>query len=94
MTETPSQASATSAAHAQQSQPIFDSKARTQLSVSLLLLRIGVAALMLIWTIDKFVAPGHAAAVFERFYKIPGLDATMAYVVGGLQLIVVIAFLW
>ena len=73
--------------------PAFDSKARTQLGISLLLLRLGIASVFLIWTIDKFVNPKHAAAVFEKFYKIPGLDETMSYAVGGLQMLVVIAFL-
>ena len=73
--------------------PIFDDKAKKQLGISLLLLRLGIAAVFLIWTIDKFVNPGHAAAVFEKFYKVPGLSATMAYAVGAVQMLLVIAFI-
>ena len=71
----------------------FDNRARKQLGISLLLLRLGIAAVFLIWTIDKFVNPGHAAAVFEKFYKVPGLSETMAYVVGAVQMALVIAFI-
>ena len=72
---------------------IFDNKARTQLGISLLLLRLGIASVFLIWTVDKFVNPGHAAAVFEKFYKVPNLSTTLSYAVGGLQMILVIAFI-
>ena len=72
--------------------PLFDDRARKQLGISLLLLRLGIAAVFLIWTVDKFVNPGHAAAVFEKFYKVPGLSATMAYAVGAVQMLMVIAF--
>ena len=71
----------------------FDNQARKQLGISLLLLRLGIAAVFLIWTIDKFVNPGHAAAVFEKFYKVPGLNATMAYAVGAVQMLLVVAFI-
>ena len=73
--------------------PAFDNTARKQLGISLLLLRLGIAAVFLIWTVDKFVNPGHAAAVFEKFYKIPGLSATLAYAVGAVQMLLVIAFI-
>ena len=73
--------------------PIFDDRARKQLALCLLLLRLGIAAVFLMWTIDKFVNPGHAAKVFEKFYKVPGLNTTMAYVVGAIQMALVVAFL-
>ena len=37
-----------------------------RLSISLLLLRISVFVVMLIWTLDKFIYPEHATAVFKR----------------------------
>ena len=74
-------------------QPVFDNKARTQLSISLLLLRLGIAAVMLVWTIDKLVNPEHAAKVFEKYYMYKGLSETLSYAIGGAQLLVVIAFI-
>ena len=60
---------------------------------SLLLLRVGIAIVFLMWTIDKFVNPEHAAAVFKKFYMIPSLSNVAAYAVGAVQLVVVLAFL-
>ena len=57
----------------------FDDVARSRLSWTLLLMRAGIAAVFLMWTIDKFVNPEHAAKVFAKFYKIPGLSETLAY---------------
>lgn len=48
---------------------------------------------MAMWTIDKFVNPEHAAAVFKKFYMIDSLTSTLAYGVGTLQAVVVIAFI-
>ena len=71
----------------------IDNSLRKKLEISLLLLRIGVAIVFLMWTVDKFVNPEHAAKVFEKFYKINGLNETMAYLTGGVQLVIVLAFL-
>ena len=48
---------------------------------------------MIIWVIDKFANPDHAAAVFESFYKIGGVSATVSYALGLIQLIIMLAFL-
>lgn len=58
-----------------------------------LLLRLGVFLVMLMWTIDKFARPDHAAGVFANFYGVSGLDAQMAYLSGALELILLLAFL-
>jgi len=34
---------------------------------ALLALRLGVFIVMLMWTLDKFVNPGHAAGIFANF---------------------------
>ncbi len=64
-----------------------------RLPVSLLLLRSGVAVVMLAWSIDKLLRPEHAAGVFGAFYGLPGLGEAAFYVIGTLQLLVVLAFL-
>lgn len=39
-----------------------------RIPVVLLLLRLSVFLVMLMWTLDKFVNPDHAAAIFQNFY--------------------------
>lgn len=63
-----------------------------RLSISLLMLRLGVFLVMLMWTIDKFARPDHAAGVFANFYGVSGLDAQMAYLLGALELALLLAF--
>lgn len=58
----------------------------------LFLLRVGVFIVMFMWTLDKFVNPGHAAQVYAFFFAIGGLGAPAFYVIGGLELLVVLAF--
>lgn len=58
----------------------------------LFLLRLGVFIVMLVWTLDKFVNPDHAAQVYAFFFGIGGLGETAFYVIGGLELLVVLAF--
>jgi hypothetical protein len=65
----------------------------TRLRTPLLLLRLGVFIVMFMWTIDKFVNPDHAAAVYQRFYLIGGLAAPAFMVIGLLELAVIVGFL-
>ena len=65
---------------------------QSKLQWSLLSLRLGVFLVMLVWTFDKFVNPGHSMKIFEKFYGIGGVNEVAAYIMGGLQLILVIAF--
>lgn len=60
--------------------------------VSMLLLRISVLLVMLVWTLDKFFKPEHAAKVYEKFYFIAGLENTIVYVIGGIEIIILIMF--
>ena len=62
------------------------------LELSLLLLRLGVFVVMFMWTLDKFVNPAHAAAVYENFYFIGGLGAVAMYVIGAVELLIVLGF--
>jgi hypothetical protein len=65
---------------------------QNRLQWSLLALRLGVFVVMLMWTIDKFVNPGHSIRIFEHFYAISGLGENIAYLLGALQLLLVLAF--
>lgn len=64
-----------------------------RLSWSLFLLRAGVFIVMLMWTLDKFVQPEHAAAIYENFYAIGGLGSAVFYVIGAIQMIIILSFL-
>jgi len=59
---------------------------------SLLVLRLGVFIVMLMWTLDKFVNPEHASIVFEAFYGIDWLTNSLSYVVGAVELVLILAF--
>lgn len=63
-----------------------------RLAFSLLMLRLGIFVVMLTWTIDKFVRPDPVASVFSTFYGVDGLDVQLAYVLGALELILLLAF--
>lgn len=71
----------------------LSSQVDKRVALSLLMLRAGIATVFLMWTVDKFVNPEHAAAVFKKFYMIPSLSNVAAYAIGGLQLAVILAFL-
>ncbi|HEV8693488.1 MAG TPA: hypothetical protein VGQ93_04765, partial [Lysobacter sp.] len=64
-----------------------------KLEISLLALRLSVAAVMLVWALDKFVRPEHSASVFAGFYGIPGVGGTIVVGLGVAQLLLVLAFL-
>lgn len=65
----------------------------TRLLYSLFVLRLGVFLVMLMWTLDKFFNPGHAAAVFDNFYGIAGLGDTVFTVIAVAELLILVAFL-
>lgn len=65
---------------------------QARLTWSLLLLRLGVFIVMLMWTLDKFVQPEHSARVFEGFYGLGGFSTEIFYVIGALELALILAF--
>lgn len=62
------------------------------LPLSLFLLRLGVLAVMLPWTIDKLINPEHAAMVFGNFYLLPDQSAAFFLAVGALQGLILLGF--
>lgn len=66
---------------------------QNRLQWSLFSLRLGVFIVMIMWTLDKFINPGHSARIFEKFYGISGSNEMIAYVLGALQLLLVLAFM-
>lgn len=71
----------------------MNSDVQNRIKWSLLSLRLGVFIVMVMWTLDKFINPGHSTKIFEKFYGISGSSDTIAYILGALQLILVLAFL-
>lgn len=61
--------------------------------VSLLALRVSIAAVMLVWSFDKLIRPEHSARVFEGFYAMPGLGESTFMLLGIAQLLLVLVFL-
>jgi len=55
-------------------------------------LRLGVFVVMLMWTLDKFVNPQHAAAIFANFYLIEGLGPAVFTVIAALELVLILGF--
>ena len=64
-----------------------------RLSLSLFFMRITVFLVMLMWTLDKFINPGHAAKVFGHFYLMPDKGNLFFQIVGVIQLLIIFAFL-
>jgi hypothetical protein len=65
---------------------------RNRVGVALLVLRVTVFVVMLIWTIDKFVRPDHAASVYEHFYFLRGVGPAIIYSIGIAELVLLIGF--
>ncbi|GAB5500490.1 MAG: hypothetical protein PsegKO_28010 [Pseudohongiellaceae bacterium] len=64
-----------------------------KLQYCLFSLRLGVFVVMLMWTLDKFINPQHAAAVFNNFYLIEGLGPAVFTVLATLELILILGFM-
>jgi hypothetical protein len=62
-------------------------------AVPLLLMRISVFLVMFIWTLDKFVRPEHAGAVYQNFYHIPGLGGSAFAAIAIVELLIIMGFL-
>lgn len=63
-----------------------------KISISLLIMRLGIAAFFGAWTSLKFTRPEWFENVFQNYYGLSFASADMAAVVGGLQLVLLLAF--
>ncbi len=66
--------------------------AHDRTAIPLLLMRLSVFLVMLVWTLDKFINPTHAARVYEHFYLIAGLGETTFIAIGVAELLLLAAF--
>jgi hypothetical protein len=60
---------------------------------SLFFLRASVFLVMIMWTVDKFVNPSHAAKIFENFYAISGLGEAAIFAIAAAEIILLLLFL-
>lgn len=66
---------------------------KNRIEWSLFLLRLGVFIVMFAWTVDKFVDPGHAAKILDKFYSIGGVGEDIVIGMGIAQMLIILAFL-
>jgi hypothetical protein len=64
------------------------------LPIALLILRLGIGAFLLVWASLKFLRPEWMVNVFRNTYGLEWVTADYAYAVGGVQLILVLAFIF
>jgi putative oxidoreductase len=70
-----------------------DMNDKQKIEWALFLLRLGIFIVMFIWVIEKFINPDHLVRNLAYFYYTDGVSETISYIVGTLELIVVLAFL-
>lgn len=63
-----------------------------ELRIALLVLRLGLAVFLLLWSLDKLVAPESTVKIFGYFYGLP-ITITMARGVGVLEALLSLAVL-
>lgn len=64
----------------------------TALSIALFILRIGLAGFLLLWSLDKLVAPEGAMAIYQFFYHVR-ITTEIAYVIGAFELLLSLAIM-
>lgn len=65
---------------------------QNKITMPLFLLRLSIFVVMLMWTLDKFIAPQHAAAVYEKFYYLGGLGSSIMWLIAIAELILILLF--
>lgn len=63
-----------------------------KLQLSLLFIRLTIFLVMFMWTIDKFINPGHASKVYASFYYIADLEVNIMYVIGAIEMFILLLF--
>ena len=63
-----------------------------RLGWALLVLRSTVFLVMLMWTLDKFLRPGHATGVVSHFCAMPHLGPALFLSICVLELLLLLAF--
>ncbi len=66
---------------------------QTRLNVALFIMRLSIGAFLFVWASLKFLRPEWMVNVFKGSYKQAWVTQDHAYIVGALQMLVVIIFL-
>lgn len=64
-----------------------------RIALALFALRISIFVVLVVWTLDKFLRPEHATAVFEHFYGLAGLGVTLVYALAVAESALLFGFL-
>lgn len=64
---------------------------KDRLPLALLVLRLGIFLVLILWTVGKFVNPTEAISIYAGYYGVH-VGQTAMYVLGALELVVVLAF--
>jgi len=62
-----------------------------KIEISLLIMRITFAAFIMVWALDKVIAPEHAQKVFSGYYSTE-LPVQILMIIGAAQIVVIVAF--
>ncbi|MDO9461355.1 MAG: hypothetical protein Q7N95_14765, partial [Alphaproteobacteria bacterium] len=65
---------------------------KNRIEWALLFLRLSVFLVMFVWTVDKFIDPGHASKVYEHFYFLGGFGPTLIIMIGIAEAFLILAF--
>ena len=71
----------------------FTIKNSYRIPIVLLVIRHTIFIVMAMWTMDKFLRPEHAAAIFDHYYGLAGLGKNIVYVLATAEVALLIAFL-
>jgi hypothetical protein len=55
-------------------------------------LRLSLALVFAMWSLDKFVNPDHGAAVFQAFYGLDTVPRPLVFTAGAVQAVLIAAF--
>ncbi len=69
------------------------SKDTQRIALALLSLRLGIFIVMAIWTLNKFVRPEHAAAIFDHYYGLAGLGTMIVYLLAAGESLLLLSFI-
>ena len=62
------------------------------MGLALLLLRVGLGVFLLLWSVDKLIAPGKTVVIFEHFYHLP-IGSALAQAIGVAELLLSISII-
>lgn len=65
----------------------------SKLTNCLFFMRLSIALVLLMWTVDKFVNPSHAVAVYDKFYFIPAeIAANLMIGIAAAEMVLIVLF--